>query len=648
MSFLIPLGLLGLLGLIALMVIYLLKPNYQQKVVSSTFVWKLSLKYKKKRIPISRLRNLLILLCQILFICCAAMLLAQPVIITSTAEKSENKIIIIDASADMFAKYDGQTRFERAVEQARDEARSVLNNNGYVSVILAGREAKIEVLHADKLALDTVETAFNEMECSYGVADMDGAMQFAEDLLAQNPESEVVLYSGTHYANEVNNVTVKYVSVDEEWNAAIISARAEKIDGFFEFTIEVACYGAGDKALNISCFLTDYNGLGENVSIPLPVARVETRDSEIMTLKYSARSSDMTGYNFTNVHLEEGVFTFSQMFVTIQEQDSIDFDNEYIVYGAVRPQIKLYYYTTNNNPFYPGIISALEESARAFWDIKVTEGKRGSEIETEGYDFYIYENVAPDILPKDGVVFLANPNIAGDAGFELGAVKSIENYDGDGQSLAPGIEHKITEYVEASLFKVTQYTEVNEDSLDGYDVLMYCQGNPVFFVKDDPGTKIGVVTFSTAYSNFNIDFLFPLLMRCFFDYYFPTTFDGNIFGIYSDVEFTPRGMELSVSHKGEEVKTTQVGNENKWQLSLTDYGTYRVTQRLLNGNYAEELFYVTVPVSESNIKNAEDILEGLHVEKLDKFTYDDLLVYFAAVLVALLFLERLLLLQEGM
>lgn len=39
MSLLLPLGLLGLLGLVALLIIYILKPNYQQKVVSSTFVW---------------------------------------------------------------------------------------------------------------------------------------------------------------------------------------------------------------------------------------------------------------------------------------------------------------------------------------------------------------------------------------------------------------------------------------------------------------------------------------------------------------------------------------------------------------------------------------------------------------------------------
>ncbi|UKI12805.1 MAG: BatA domain-containing protein [Oscillospiraceae bacterium] len=46
-KFLIPLGLLGLLGIVALILIYIIKPNFQQKLISSTFIWRLSLKFKK-------------------------------------------------------------------------------------------------------------------------------------------------------------------------------------------------------------------------------------------------------------------------------------------------------------------------------------------------------------------------------------------------------------------------------------------------------------------------------------------------------------------------------------------------------------------------------------------------------------------------
>ena len=60
LKLLTPWGLLGLLGIAILILIYILKPNYQQKIISSTHIWKLSLKYRKKRIPINRFRNILI------------------------------------------------------------------------------------------------------------------------------------------------------------------------------------------------------------------------------------------------------------------------------------------------------------------------------------------------------------------------------------------------------------------------------------------------------------------------------------------------------------------------------------------------------------------------------------------------------------
>ena len=41
MSLLIPpLILLGLVGILILIIIYIIKPNYQQKAVSSTFIWR--------------------------------------------------------------------------------------------------------------------------------------------------------------------------------------------------------------------------------------------------------------------------------------------------------------------------------------------------------------------------------------------------------------------------------------------------------------------------------------------------------------------------------------------------------------------------------------------------------------------------------
>ena len=101
MTLLTPIGLLGLLGIVALIIIYIIRPNFQQKFITSTYIWKLSLKYRKKRIPINKLRNFLLILCQVLILTGSAMILTQPNKILQEEIKEPEIIAIIDSSAIM-------------------------------------------------------------------------------------------------------------------------------------------------------------------------------------------------------------------------------------------------------------------------------------------------------------------------------------------------------------------------------------------------------------------------------------------------------------------------------------------------------------------------------------------------------------------
>ena len=141
MSWLTPLGFIGLIGIAILILIYILKPNYQQKFISSTFIWELSLKYKKKKIPINKFRNILLFLCQILIICSCAAILAQPILSEAQSALIIDRVVIIDASASMRAAYDEESRFERAVFKADDIARTTFEEDGFVTVIFAGETA---------------------------------------------------------------------------------------------------------------------------------------------------------------------------------------------------------------------------------------------------------------------------------------------------------------------------------------------------------------------------------------------------------------------------------------------------------------------------------------------------------------------------
>ena len=149
MSWLTPLGFLGLIGLIVWLIIYIIKPNYQKKIISTTYVWIRSLKYRRKRIPINKLRNILLIICQILAITAISAMLARPYIQAERTDDVE-KIIILDASADMMtALYDGgENRFDRAVIQIHEMVNTVLEEEGRVSVILANNKPEFVIQRA--------------------------------------------------------------------------------------------------------------------------------------------------------------------------------------------------------------------------------------------------------------------------------------------------------------------------------------------------------------------------------------------------------------------------------------------------------------------------------------------------------------------
>ena len=58
MRLLNPAGLWFLLGIPVLIVIYLIKAQHEDRAVSSTFIWKLSSRFMKKRQPLQKLRRI--------------------------------------------------------------------------------------------------------------------------------------------------------------------------------------------------------------------------------------------------------------------------------------------------------------------------------------------------------------------------------------------------------------------------------------------------------------------------------------------------------------------------------------------------------------------------------------------------------------
>lgn len=623
MSLLLPLGLLGLLGVLALIVIYIIRPNYQQRYVSSTFVWRYSLKFRKNQLPVSKLNNILLFICQMLALVICALLLARPVIEYEMRGNDREAVVILDASAGMLVGEGGDTRFARAVKGAREFAEETLGKGGAVSLILADGTPEMLVSRA---AADRADEVYAKLDglltdknaCSYGTADMQGAVTLAEEVLAVNREAKIYLYTATEYI-EKNGITVVPVAASGEWNAAVLGAVAEmNRSNHYEIAVDLGCYGR-TEALTVFCRVHGANGKQGALD---PIGKAEFFDPSAEEKTVVFTTDDFGG---------EPLYSFDYLEIYVETSDSFAEDNHFYVYGGKKQTVKIQYASSSPNNYFAGVIRTVRESMKGKWNIAFTELKADEAPALSGYDFYIFEHRMPEVLPTDGLVLLVDPTTAPDgAGFRVGGSVSVNS----SSTLAAGAPHALTQYTDSGRVTIAKYIQIV--AADGYRELAYYNGNPMMLVKEEENAKVVVWAFDLNYSNIIAMPDFSFLIYNMFNYFIPATLESNAFEVGDTVTLHARGTELKVTGNGEEYAF----DKTPARLDPLRPGTYTVTQKPMQGDaLIIESFFVRIPSEESNITRQVDALPLAETVGESAFAHEDLLFYFALALVALLLAE---------
>lgn len=635
MTWLAPLGFIGLIGIIALIIIYIIKPNYQKKMVSSTFVWQLSLKYRKKRLPVSRLNNILIFICQVLILTICALLLARPVIEHEKTGDENEKIIIIDASASMrVTDLKDTTRFARAVSQARDLAEETAKNGGLVSVILADTTPEYIVQRSGEDKYEDILAAIDGLledpdSCSYSSADMDSAVALTEEVIRYNHEAQVFFFTGTDYL-EKNGIEVVNVSDKaNEWNAAILSAEAEMNENnHYEITIDVGCY-TYELPVKLTVYCEIHGANGKDGKILLQ--RDEYFDPVNQEKVVSFNTDDLDG---------QPLYSFDYLEVYVSVEDSFVDDNSFFLYGGTKPSIKIQYSSSIPNNYFGGAVRTIREVMKDQWTIEFKELKSGEKAATEGFDLYIFEHTVPSVMPTDGIVLLVDPYGSPEgAGITFGNTTSVSS----DSTLATGITHELTKYVDFSRITVAQYTEIL--SADGYEELAYYKSQPVMLAKNQDDAKIVVWAFDLNKSSLPLNPDFSFLIYNMFNYFIPSTIDSNTFEIGDTVDLAARGTDLKVEGNGFEYSMVDKKTDS---ITVTRPGTYTVTQTPMSGDeLIIENFYVRIPVAESQITRQVESLPIADVDSEVKIEFEDLMFYFAIALVSFMSIEWILQIKKN-
>jgi hypothetical protein len=366
------------------------------------------------------------------------------------------------------------------------------------------------------------------------------------------------------------SVEVISVCAQEEWNASILNAKAVYDDGYYAFYVDVACYGreAADLHLNMSikgANPTSNQDPGQKIEIALEVPCMNGELKQVVFINKATFMKNnegmmedgtgsmeleyLPGYNGVvyyksnpsilyylmendakNVKDNEAVSSYKDVHLYLTELDNFAEDNSFNIFGGQKEIIRIQYYSPTPNSFFNAVILSLKSNYSDRWNIEYKQVKVGEDPELQGYDFYVFEHNMPDMMPRDGVVLLVNPNIA-PAGSDISLGPEMSYSAEPYPTLKGNGTSEILTDVMPSAITVSKYVRITSYN-KAYEEVMNLNGDPMLLVRNDPGLRAAVIPFSLHYSNLPLLNSFPFLMSNLFNYFIPPTVIGNSFEVY--------------------------------------------------------------------------------------------------------------------
>ena len=373
MSFQNPAGLWLLLGIPVLVVIWLLRPMNENRRVSSSYIWRLSERFMKRRMPLTQIGRWLVFALQLLIVAGGAFLAARPVL---AQEARVDYFVILDASASMRTVTEsGKTRYEAAMEMILDLAKET-GKGHTVTVVAAGEEARTVV--SESSSGREISDALAAFPCGWGHSSLSGAMTLAQLFCYEHPEAQVIVYTDQK-VEKAENLTV--VPMDGgEWNVSLTNLGVTReSDGGCTLEADLTSWGrdaAAAVGLSLDGRLTD-------------AVNVNLRADAPVRVRFSVPAQDADRI------LSASIF--------IESEDAFEADNELVVFpDNERPCDTL---LVSETPFwFENALNALDRgqvlvsTTQGGCDLVILDSPGSAQSESPSAGAYLF--IAPDKMPE--------------------------------------------------------------------------------------------------------------------------------------------------------------------------------------------------------------------------------------------------------
>lgn len=191
MSFAQPWFLFGFALFVPVILLYLLKQRRRRVEVSTLMFWDKILRDEQTVTSLTRLKKLLSLLLQLLFIALLTLAAARPSL-SGKITGARRLVLLLDNSASMLVREGSQTRFDLARAKARGVVRGMSIGDSLMLVAVAA-EADITQPFTD--SKKDLQDAIDKLRPTHGATDFKKALQLVEQLPSDDRETHVYLIS---------------------------------------------------------------------------------------------------------------------------------------------------------------------------------------------------------------------------------------------------------------------------------------------------------------------------------------------------------------------------------------------------------------------------------------------------------------------
>ena len=612
MTFLYPIGLLGLIGIPILIIVYLIKNRYTEQTIASTFLWRLSERFLKRRNPLSKITGIISLVLQLLLVAALSLAVAHPIIVLPGA--AHEYCFILDGSASMNMEVDGKARFDLAKEEILKVVDDAKEGSTY-TVVLVGGTTEVILEKADDKS--RIADRLSTLTASDGTIDYTNAIGVAQGYFDENPSTRVYLVTDTDYS-DVENLTLVNVARGENNISVedVIYFRTSKTT--LTVSGNIVSYGA-DRLVDVEIYA---DGGAESLS----------------ATKVQAFKDTPTAFSFT-VELGE----FYSITVKSPTEDAYSKDNSVTVYD-IESENSYKALLVSDAPFL--IKAAIDAVSTADITVMTTEDYKNEEErlakldkKVNGYSLYIFDCYNPTTLPSDGSVWFigASASVEG-SGFSVQGEVVLETADTITLSTSTSsIVRKLIANMVGDDIYISKYVKCGLYA--DFTTLYTYKGNPVIFTGINTyGNREVVFAFNLHDSDITLSLDYLAMVGNLLDYSFPEVIEKTEYfcGDTAQINVISGCNSIRVeTPSGDVIYTDTTGAVSEFEL--TEVGEYKITVEISGLERPAYYVYSSVPKEERPTETTLDsmIIRGEAAEKGSDGRYDLMTLLF--ILAALLF-----------